>query len=273
MSNTGYKQATIAYRVSKPGGEPLDVDGNLTRLSGKKQAIAVLVGFDNPDPAKYEIDFYFDKDGAVSGNPTVTRDITACPFGYIRISPEKIQIGDPDITATFTLESSNNWHLLSGPLHAAVLDYTAGAGGKYTITATGRGIGEGYFTFINDLTGQTTTIFISVVGFIRITPTRIILEGENATASFELVSSSKWHLAGGPTDKIEVSDATGDAGTYTITVKGVAVGGGYFTFVNEANQQIATVYIAYVSGRPWVLEDGTWNMLGFWYNDGIWRYE
>ena len=70
--NTGYKQATIAYKVSKPGGEPLDVDGNLTRISGKKQAIALLEGHVNPDASKYEVEFYYDKRGSVTGTPRRT---------------------------------------------------------------------------------------------------------------------------------------------------------------------------------------------------------
>lgn len=189
MANTGNKQAIIAYKVSKPGGEPLDVDGNLTRISGKKQAIALLIGHVNPNPNIYEVELYYDKSSIVTGNPTVTRDIVSCPIGYIRITPKRLILEEPAVSATFTLECSSSWRLISGPTNYISIDYRQGGAGTYVITATG-----------------------------------------------------------------------------------IAVGQGYFIFRNEAILETATIYIANVSGRPWVLEDGTWNMLGFWYNDGIWNY-
>lgn len=189
MANTGYKRAIIAYKVSKPSGEPLDVNGQLVRDSGRKQAIALLTGHINPAPSKYEIEFYYDKDGIISGNPTITYDVTSCPVGYIRVNP-----------------------------------------------------------------------------------TRLILEGSTALVTFILESSSSWYLVSGPTDYIEISYTMGNAGRYMITARGIAVGQGYFIFRNSVTSQIATIFIANVLGRPWVLEDGSWNMLGFWYDSGIWKH-
>lgn len=189
MANTGYKQAVIAYKVSKPGGEPLDVNGQLTSVSGRKQAIALLTGRVNPNPALYEVEFYYDKDGTITGNPTITYDVVSCPVGYIRVNPSRLILEEPAVSATFTLESSSSWRLINGPTGFISIDYTSGCAGAYVIKATGVAIGQGYFTFRNDATLQT-----------------------------------------------------------------------------------ATVYIANVSGRPWVLETGSWNMLGFWYNDGVWNY-
>lgn len=189
MANTGYKQATIAYKVSKPGGEPLDVNGQLTSVSGRKQAIALLQGHINPDTSKYEVEYYYDKDGTITGNPTITYDIQSCPIGYIRVNPVRLILEYPTVSASFVLESSNTWRLIGGPTEHISIDYTAGS-----------------------------------------------------------------------------------AGVYTISVSGISYGGGYFIFRNEATLQTATIYIVFVSGRPWVLEEGTWNMLGFWYNNGIWNY-
>ena len=189
MANTGYKQAVIAYKVSKPNGEPLDVNGQLTSVSGRKQAIALLEGHVNPDPTKYEVEFYYTKDGTVTGNPTITYDVLSCPVGYIRVSPSRLILEEPAVSATFTLESSSSWRLISGPTNFINIDYTAGG-----------------------------------------------------------------------------------AGSYTITAKGVSIGQGYFIFQNVATLQTATIFIANVSGRPWILENGTWDMLGFWYDDGIWNY-
>lgn len=189
MANTGYKQATVAYKVSKPGGEPLDINGQLTRISGRKQAIACLEGFTNPDPSKYEVEFYYGKDGVVTGNPTISLDVRSCPIGYIRVNPARLILEEPAVSATFILECSNDWRLISGPTDYISLGYIAGSAGQYAINATG-----------------------------------------------------------------------------------IAVGDGYFTFWNVATLETATLYAANVSGRPWVLETGYWDNLGFWYADGIWKY-
>lgn len=189
MVNTGYKQAIIAYKVSKSNGEPLDIDGNLTRVSGKKQAISLLTGYNNPDPSKYEVESYFDKEAVISGNSTISLDQKSCPVGFINISIDRLILEEPVVKGTFTLESTNEWHLIDGPTNYVELDYTSGSAGIYTITATGVDIGDGFFVFQNIATYQT-----------------------------------------------------------------------------------ATIYIANLSGRPWILETGNWNNLGFWYSDGIWNY-
>lgn len=82
MANyTGYKQAVIAYKVDKDSGEPLDVDGNRTAQSGKRQAIVVLRNFPNPDPAKYQIERYFEPGEIVVGTPTLMWDPDDCEQG------------------------------------------------------------------------------------------------------------------------------------------------------------------------------------------------
>lgn len=189
MANTGYKQATIAYKVSKPGGEPLDVDGNLTRVSGKKPAIALLEGQINPDPSLYEVEFYYDRKGTITGNPTITYDVQTCPVGYIKVVPSRIILDLDTPDATFTLESSNSWRLISGP-SVAVIDYTEGSAGTYPIT----------------------------------------------------ISRTE------------------------------AIGQGYFIFRNEATFKTVQIFVVNVTARTWVLENGIWDMLGFWFNDGIWNY-
>lgn len=189
MANTGYKQAIIAYKVSKPDGEPIDVNGQLTSVSGRKQAIALLTGHVNPDPSKYEVEFYYDKNSVVTGNPTITYDVQNCPVGYIRITPARIILEAPTLKSTFVLESSSSWRVISGPTNYVALSLT-----------------------------------------------------------------------------------TGGAGRYVITAEGVAIGEGYYVFENIATLQRTALYVAYVSGRPWVLETGYWNNLGFWYEDGIWNY-
>jgi len=81
MANTGYKQAKIAYKTSPINGEPLDVNGEPTALSGNRQAIAVIEGLPNPDPALYEIELYFEAGAELGGVPSVRLDLEACPIG------------------------------------------------------------------------------------------------------------------------------------------------------------------------------------------------
>lgn len=79
MANSGLKQATVAYRVSAINGDPIDINGVPISMSGKKQAIALKVGFENPNPSLYEVYRYFDEQ--INGEPTVTLDYESCPIG------------------------------------------------------------------------------------------------------------------------------------------------------------------------------------------------
>jgi hypothetical protein len=76
MANTGYKKATIAYKIDTDG-RALDVNGQLCSVSGRKQAIALRQGFFNPNPALYEVEKYFTT--GLDGEPTETVDLTTCP--------------------------------------------------------------------------------------------------------------------------------------------------------------------------------------------------
>lgn len=190
MANTGFKQATIAYKVSKPGGEPLDINGELTRISGRKQAIALLVGASNPNPSKYEVEAYFNRQGQITGRPTITYNVTDCPIGYFRVTPSQVVLEPSKPTAVITLEASNSWVLLNPDNVFCTIDYTSGAAGAYQINVK-----------------RTDTL------------------GQKA-----------------------------------------------FNFQNIATKQIVTVYIANVTSKPWILETGNWNTLGFWYDNGVWNY-
>lgn len=61
MVNIKYKQAAVTCKISEPGGEPVDIHGQLAKISGRKQAAALLAGHDNPDSDKYEIEKYSDE--------------------------------------------------------------------------------------------------------------------------------------------------------------------------------------------------------------------
>ena len=79
-SNTGYQQAIIAKKATIPSGYPLDVDGELTNISGKRQAILLLEGQSNPDATKYEVEGTFRAGEVVDGNPTKQYNTGKCPI-------------------------------------------------------------------------------------------------------------------------------------------------------------------------------------------------
>lgn len=191
MANTGMKQATVAYKVSRPGGIPLDIDGVPISVSGKRQAIRLLSGgYANPNPSLYEVEGYFGTGDVLTGNPTQIYDPTACPVGYIKITPASVVLSPAAVTGVFMLESLNPWVFVSGP-NIATVSPTSGANGIYTITATRTAnLGQGTFIFRDPLTGLTASIYI----------------------------------------------------------------------VNASDPNI------------WILQSGTWNMLGFWLENGVWNY-
>lgn len=188
MANTGYKQATIAFKVSKPEGLPLDIDGELTSVSGRRQAIALLTGTINPNPALYEVELYFIQGAPVQGAPTTAYDATTCPVGYIAVNPSFVTLLDDPVT--FTLESSGAWILESFPPGIATIDYTSGGAGIFTITLT----------------------------------------------------------------------------------KTATLGQGPYVFKALGTNQTAEIWVANVDATPWLLDTGEWNMLGFWFDNGIWNF-
>jgi len=190
MANNGYKQATVAYKTDQDGN-PVDINGQLTSVSGRRQAIAVLQGRANPNPNLYEIEFYYNENALINGTPSITYDPVACPFGFIFVTPSAIILEPGETSKIFNLESSNSWRLETSPA-GFVVDTDQGGGGTYEIT-------------------------VSTIG----TPT--------------------------PSS-------------------------GVFRFINEVTGMVAELYVAYVTARPWVLEGGKWNNLGFWYNNETWNF-
>lgn len=157
---TGIKQTTIAYKVSRPGGVPLDVYGVPISVSGRRQAIALLEGRPNPNPALYEIETFFNVGDYITGNPTQAYDPVQCPVGYMFISPSMLVLSPDNPERVFTLFSTNPWSFVSGPDIATILP-TSGANGAYSITATRTGIlGQGPFIFQNNVTLETVNIYI-----------------------------------------------------------------------------------------------------------------
>jgi len=153
------KQATIAFKVASPSGAPLDINGKLISVTGRKQAIALLAGQVNPNPDKYEVEFYFQLHGVVDGNPTFTYDGT-CPSGNLTVTPAHLLLGPDNQTGTLTLSSSNDWHI--EPVNFVDFDVKEGGAGVFTIIAkTTATEGQGYVNFVDDETGEIVKIYIS----------------------------------------------------------------------------------------------------------------
>lgn len=163
MPNTGLKQATIAYFVSKPDGLPLDINGVLTSKSGNRQAVALLEGTTNPNPALYEVAFYFAENSQVSGNPTGAYDPISCPSGFIALSVNAIALKVATPSVSFALTSSDPWKVDDGgPDTNATLNQSNGSAGVFELMVTRTATeGQGTYYFRNLKTGETVALFVT----------------------------------------------------------------------------------------------------------------
>lgn len=186
MANSGLQQATIMYRVSKIDGAPLDINGELTSISGLKQAIYLLVGYANPNPALFQVMGYYPAHGSIAGVPTYAYNMDACPVFPFWTDPTTVELVEVE-TDTITLYSALPWSLVSINTIA-------------TVTPTSGG-----------------------TGFYSIVFTKTATQGEET-----------------------------------------------FIFRNSLGAQIS-VNVINVDNRLWILADGTWNSLGFWYNTETWN--
>lgn len=154
MANTGYRQATIAYKIDATNGEPLDVDGNRTADSGKRQAILLLDGTLNPNVAAFEVQGYFSAGARVGGVSTRIFDPLRCPSGDIFVTPVRTVLPPDGAPYTIVLYSSGPWTVAANPL-ATLSVYSGGAGYSYIIVTPSNTEGQHVYTFTNTLSGRT----------------------------------------------------------------------------------------------------------------------
>lgn len=167
MSKTGFIQASIAYKVSSATGEPLDVDGVLCSISGKKQAIAILEGAANPNPTRYEVESTFKARGSVNGEPSIEYAPDRCPSGFILVDPARVRLVG-DATRDIVIASSDAWVLSADSNIATILKKKGDAGD--TSNTVSRTMGrEGVFAyqFKNIHTGDTAELYIESLDSIR----------------------------------------------------------------------------------------------------------
>lgn len=118
MTNTGFLQATVAYRVRASDNAPLGIDGQPTAITGERQAIALLNGATNPNSALYVVQMNFTPEAVLNGEPTAEVS-SNCPAGYIFLSATSLILTPGTPSGVVNLTSSANWSLLSQPSGAA----------------------------------------------------------------------------------------------------------------------------------------------------------
>lgn len=92
MTNTGFKQAIIAFKIDAASRRPLDINGEFTEVSGLKQAIFLLVGTSNPDPLRLEVQGYFSRGSTLQGEATRLWAPLDCPLGRISVLPDRVVV-------------------------------------------------------------------------------------------------------------------------------------------------------------------------------------
>lgn len=157
--NTGIKQAVTAYKVA-PNGAPVDINGQLTSISGRKQAIALLIGRPNPNPTLYEIEYYFNVGGLVEGEPTTKIDINYCPISKFTIDTTSVVLHPGNASQIVNIFASFGWQFV-GPFAFATSTPAVGEGGSTAVTiARTSTLGQGNMVFRDNTTGETKSIYV-----------------------------------------------------------------------------------------------------------------
>lgn len=160
IMNTGIKQAVIAYKVT-PNGQPVDVDGQLTSVSGKRQAIALLQGQANPNPTLYDIELFYGTRGTVLGEPTTEVDLEYCPVSIFTIDSEYIVLHPGNVDDVVNIFASSGWTLQGSATFATV---TPATGAAYVVTpatiARTATLGQGFLDFRDNATGVVKRVYV-----------------------------------------------------------------------------------------------------------------
>lgn len=141
MIQTGIKQAVVMYRVRAYDQAPLDSDGMPIVIdgepTGRKQAIAILEGTENPNPALYDVQIVFGPDDYVQGVPSTEYNEDDCARAVINLLPQAVILTVEQPTATITVSSSHPWELWVIPPQATFAPQSGPAGDTIvTITRT-----------------------------------------------------------------------------------------------------------------------------------------
>lgn len=140
---------------------------------------------------------------------------------------------------------------------------------------------EFYFSPDAIVSGNPTVIFDPAdcsIGFISITPDNLIFIPADTSKQVTLVSSNPWEISA--TDAaiagvFSLDVTSGGAGTFNITITRTSpttYAQGYVTFRNTISGVTVKLHLANVLSLIWILETGSWNMLGVWTDTGLWKF-
>lgn len=148
-------QSIRLYKVSDPGGLPLDRNGVPVNVSGERQAIALLEGTLNPNEALYDVVGYFSLASMFRGVNTFRLD-PSCGGGILRVEPSRVDVSEGP--KTVMLVSGSEW--TSAPTSFAVLTPSAGPEGGHRIEVSpGDQFGQGWVTFTNS-SGRKARVYV-----------------------------------------------------------------------------------------------------------------
>lgn len=138
MIRTGIKQAAVVYKVRASDKAPLDINDVPISESLRRQAIAVVEGQSNPNPALYEVAFFFPEDTIISGEPTAQYS-DDCEVAYITANPKSLTLSAETTSIQVAIQSTAPWVLVQPVSPHATVTPTSGGVGETTITVTRTG--------------------------------------------------------------------------------------------------------------------------------------
>lgn len=153
------KQSVILYKVSAPGGEPLDRNDEPIANSGLRQAVALLEGTKNPNPALFEVVGYFNEGGVFRGIETFRID-QECDGAVLRVDPYRVDVSDGPVV--LTVESGGDWSV--PPSAFATFSPSSGGPGVTLVTVQGTGTGQVVKQFTNVNGGSAEIYLINLPG-------------------------------------------------------------------------------------------------------------
>lgn len=112
-------------------------------------------------------------------------------------------------------------------------------------------------------------------GEMYILPDRLVFSPGGATVTVTLYSNGPWILLSSPTPAlVTLSQTSGPSGfTYIDVTPTANEGQGPYVFQNTDTGNTVELYVINaIDLNAWILDTGEWDMLAFWFNNGIWNY-
>lgn len=109
-------------------------------------------------------------------------------------------------------------------------------------------------------------------GYIFLSEARVVFFAGGAAQLVNVTSSDPWDILS-DAGLVTVTPNTGPQDVTQVSVAPIAdtYGEGDVIFRNITTGQTVRLHVISAEDDVWILEDGTWNALGFWHGDGIWN--